>query len=154
MRTVAAMLSLAAAMSIWGCGAGAAGGDGDPKYVLHARFPSSPEVAVGTEVRIGGVDVGTVVESTLDEPTDETLITIEIFPEFAPISPDARAVRRKTLLGETYVELASASSLTPLEARLDSKKTVDIDDVYKSLDRPTRKAFQEWQRNARKLGER
>ena len=67
-------------------------------------------------MRIGGVSVGKVKEIEL-APTDQrvngkdtTEAEIEIEPEFAPISDDARAIlRQKTLLGETYVELTSGT---------------------------------------------
>ena len=67
-------------------------------------------------MRIGGVSVGKVKEIQL-APADQrvngkdtTEAVIEIEPEFAPISDDARAIlRQKTLLGETYVELTSGT---------------------------------------------
>ena len=41
---------------------------------------------------------------------DTTEAVMEIRPEFAPISTDARAIlRQKTLLGETYIELTSGT---------------------------------------------
>ncbi len=67
-------------------------------------------------MRIGGVSVGKVKAIELAPPEDRldgqdlTEAEIEIEPEFAPISSDARAIlRQKTLLGETYVELTSGT---------------------------------------------
>ena len=78
--------------------------------------PRRPSSRVESDVRIGGVSVGKVKELEL-APADErvngkdtTEAVIEIEPEFAPISEDARAIlRQKTLLGETYVELTSGT---------------------------------------------
>ena len=68
-------------------------------------------------MRIGGVSVGKVKDLSLapdsecqKDPTtcNTTRATIEIDPQYAPISSDARAIlRQKTLLGETYVELTT-----------------------------------------------
>ena len=70
-------------------------------------------------MRIGGVSVGKVKDISLaprqrvpDGPDhlQHDRATIEIDPQFAPISTDARAIlRQKTLLGETYVELTTGT---------------------------------------------
>src|SRR5215203_4990114 len=85
-------------------------------YRITAYFPEATQLAVESDVRIGGVTVGKVKEIELAPPDkrvngkDTTEAVIEIEPEFAPISGDARAIlRQKTLLGETYVELTSGS---------------------------------------------
>ncbi len=91
-------------------------------YRITAYFPEAVQLAVEADVRIGGVSVGKVkslelapVEDRIDGQ-DLTEAEIEIDPEFAPISTDARAIlRQKTLLGETYVELTSGSKATNLD---------------------------------------
>ncbi len=82
--------------------------------------PRRPRLAHESDVRIGGVSVGKVKELELAPPDqrvngkDTTAAVIEIEPEFAPISEDARAIlRQKTLLGETYVELTSGTDAGP-----------------------------------------
>jgi ABC-type transporter Mla subunit MlaD len=85
-------------------------------YRITAYFPEATQLAVESDVRIGGVSVGKVKEVELAPPDervngkDTTAAVIEIEPEFAPISEDAAAtLRQKTLLGETYVELTSGT---------------------------------------------
>jgi phospholipid/cholesterol/gamma-HCH transport system substrate-binding protein len=85
-------------------------------YRITAYFPEATQLAVESDVRIGGVSVGKVKEIGLApvdqrvEGNDTTEAVIEIKPEFAPISSDAQAIlRQKTLLGETYVELTSGT---------------------------------------------
>ncbi len=85
-------------------------------YRITAYFPEATQLALESDVRIGGVSVGKVKEIEL-APADQrvngkdtTEALIEIQPEFAPISDDAVAIlRQKTLLGETYVELTSGT---------------------------------------------
>ncbi|MDQ3728053.1 MAG: MlaD family protein [Actinomycetota bacterium] len=85
-------------------------------YRVTAFFPEATQLAVESDVRIGGVSVGKVKEVGLAPPEarieglDTTEAVLEIKPEFSPISTDAKAVlRQKTLLGETYVELTSGT---------------------------------------------
>ena len=85
-------------------------------YRVTAYFPEATQLALESDVRIGGVSVGKVKAIELAPPDervngkDTTEAVIEIEPEFAPISADARAIlRQKTLLGETYVELTSGT---------------------------------------------
>jgi ABC-type transporter Mla subunit MlaD len=85
-------------------------------YRVTAYFPEATTLAKESDVRIGGVSVGRVKEVGLADPEfrvngkDTTAAVIEVEPEFAPISEDARAIlRSKTLLGETYIELTSGT---------------------------------------------
>ena len=92
-------------------------------YRFTADFPEAITLQKEADVRIGGVSVGKVKEIGLApesechaNPTvcNTTRATIEIDPQYAPISSDARAIlRQKTLLGETYVELTTGSQVQP-----------------------------------------
>jgi phospholipid/cholesterol/gamma-HCH transport system substrate-binding protein len=152
-------------------------------YRITAYFPEATQLALESDVRIGGVSVGKVKEIELAPPDqrvngkDTTEAVIEIEPEFAPISSDARAIlRQKTLLGETYVELTSgtepAGEAVPVslgaaanvsDARADDVESIEeggtlgvsrteeatqIDEIFNALDAETRLSFQNWQRNA------
>src|SRR5919199_767092 len=85
-------------------------------YEITAYFPEATQLAKESDVRIGGVSVGKVKSIELApedkrvQGADTTQATIEIEPQFAPISSDARAIlRQKTLLGETYIEITPGS---------------------------------------------
>lgn len=85
-------------------------------YRVKTYFPEAVQLAQESDVRIGGVSVGKVKTMELApadvrlDGEDLTEAEIEIEPEFAPLTSDARAIlRQKTLLGETYVELTSGS---------------------------------------------
>ncbi|MGI8460244.1 MAG: MlaD family protein [Solirubrobacterales bacterium] len=152
-------------------------------YKITADFPEATSLAIESDVRIGGVSVGKVKSLTL-APIDErvdgqdaTRTVLEIKPEFAPISEDARAIlRAKTLLGETYVELTSGSESERGEvpvslgaaANVSDAETIgietipegghlansqvenatQIDEIFNALDEETRRSFQRWQANA------
>ncbi|HEY7266398.1 MAG TPA: MlaD family protein [Solirubrobacterales bacterium] len=92
-------------------------------YRFTADFPEAITLAKEADVRIGGVSVGKVKDIGLAPDSEcqkdpatcnTTRATIEIEPQYAPISSDARAIlRQKTLLGETYVELTTGSQVQP-----------------------------------------
>ena len=146
-------------------------------YRFTADFPEATTLAMESDVRISGVTVGHVKELELSPDANATRATIEIEPEFAPISDDARAIlRQKTLLGETYVELTSGTEpgkqSAPVslgaeggatDAEADAVESIpegghlassrvqnatQIDEIFDALDEDTREAFQRWQANA------
>ena len=98
------------------------------------------------------MNVGKVKRKELDAGGAATLLEIEMKPEYAPIRRDARLIlRQKTLLGETYIELAPGSSEDELadggrlpEAQVEP--TVELDEVFSTFDKPTREFFRRWVR--------
>ena len=156
---------------------------GSKSYRITAYFPEATQLAVESDVRIGGVSVGKVkalelapIEERLNGK-DTTAAEIEIQPQYAPISQDAKAIlRQKTLLGETYVELTSGTepadgaapvSLGAQAAGTDAEaegaealeeggslgvgqteEATEIDEIFNALDDETRVAFQRWQKSA------
>lgn len=122
-------------------------------YRFGVDIPQAAQLTRQADVRISGVSVGKVV--TLDTRTDGTTrVGIELRPKYAPIPRAAKAtLRSKTLLGETFVELApnraAGGGALPdggVLARGAVTPTVELDDVLKSFDPRTREAFRTWQR--------
>jgi phospholipid/cholesterol/gamma-HCH transport system substrate-binding protein len=115
-------------------------------YRFTADFPEAITLQKEADVRIGGVSVGKVKQLSLapdsvcqdDDPSvaaacNTTRATIEIDPQYAPISSDAKAIlRQKTLLGETYVELTTGSQVEPGDASGDvnaQASTIDVGQI-------------------------
>jgi len=120
-------------------------------YRLKAHFPEAPTLAVEADVRIAGVNVGKVKQKQLDKGGARTNVEMEIKNPFAPIPKDTKAIlRQKTLLGETYVELApgdkSSGNLKEGSTLPNSQiePTVELDEIFTAFDPATRKAFQTW----------
>jgi phospholipid/cholesterol/gamma-HCH transport system substrate-binding protein len=107
-------------------------------YRFTADFPEAITLQKEADVRIGGVSVGKVKQIGLapesechSDPTlcNTTEATIEIDPQYAPISSDAKAIlRQKTLLGETYIELTTGSQVQP------GAETGDVNAQSSSID--------------------
>jgi phospholipid/cholesterol/gamma-HCH transport system substrate-binding protein len=122
-------------------------------YRFEASFPNAQELATRADVRIAGVSVGKVVAKALDPQGNRTIATIQLDNKYAPLHREARAIlREKTILGETYVELAPGSQNAPplpdgsMLPRSSVQPAVQLDAIFDALDPITRRAFQVWQR--------
>ena len=120
-------------------------------YRIEVAFPQANELAGGADVRIAGVNVGTVVGLKLDKQDSRTLATIQIARQYAPLPTDTRATLRiKTLLGETYVELSTGDhhdgNLSDGGRIPDGQVAPDVtlDQILSTFDPTTRRAFETW----------
>jgi phospholipid/cholesterol/gamma-HCH transport system substrate-binding protein len=120
-------------------------------YRIEVAFPQANELAGGADVRIAGVNVGTVVALKLDKQDSRTLATIQIARQYAPLPTDTRATLRiKTLLGETYVELSTGDhqdgNLADGGRIPDGQVAPDVtlDQILSTFDPTTRRAFETW----------
>ncbi len=123
-------------------------------YRFDVHFDEASQLAVESDVRISGVSVGKVkgIELADDGLADAT---IEIDPKYAPIPSDTRTMlRQKTLLGETYVELTPGNADAPPlpeDGTLPNAQVSDavqLDEIFRAFDEPTRAAFQTWMADA------
>ncbi len=81
-------------------------------YRVKALFSETGLLVPNADVRISGVDVGTV--TAVKAEGVDSLVTLAIDHQYAPIPADARAIlRQKTLLGEAYVELSPGARDAP-----------------------------------------
>jgi virulence factor Mce-like protein len=120
-------------------------------YRIQASFTEGTQLAVEADVRISGVPVGRVTTVEPDARTGRSLATLELERRYAPLPRDSRAIlRQKTLLGETYVELTPgdrAGPIVPEDGTLPATSvspTVELDEIFRTFDAPTRRAFQGW----------
>jgi phospholipid/cholesterol/gamma-HCH transport system substrate-binding protein len=120
-------------------------------YRFQTTFAEATQLAVEADVRISGVPVGKVKSIEPDKTSGRSLVVIELESRYAPLPSDARAIlRQKTLLGETYVELTpGSSSAKPVPeggslAASQISPTVELDEILRSFDERTRRAFQVW----------
>jgi virulence factor Mce-like protein len=118
-------------------------------YEFQADFPETTTLAQQADVRISGIRVGRVTAE--ERAGTRTRVTIEIDRRYAPIRSNARAIlRQKTLLGETYVEIAPGTHAAPplddggMLARGQVERAVHLDEIVRAFDPRTRAAFQRW----------
>jgi phospholipid/cholesterol/gamma-HCH transport system substrate-binding protein len=120
-------------------------------YRFEVSFAEGTQLAVEADVRISGVPVGKVKTVEPSAETGRSTAVIEMQERFAPLPRNSRAIlRQKTLLGETYVELTPGDkngAMLPEGGELAAgqvSETVELDEIFRAFDRPTRQAFQTW----------
>lgn len=127
-------------------------------YRVKVPFTEGTQLAVESDVRISNVNVGKVKAIDLDTEGSDAgtaTATVQIDARYAPIPTDTRAMlRQKTLLGETYLELTPgdrAGATLPEGAtlpRAQVAESVQLDEIFRSLDERTRLAFQVWMQSS------
>ena len=120
-------------------------------YEVKIPFNEATQLAEQSDVRISGVNVGKVQKIELAPNGKQAWATTAIDAQYAPLPEDTRAIlRTKTLLGETYIELTPGSREGPeLEdggvlPEANIAESVQLDEIFRTFDAPTRAAFQEW----------
>jgi len=117
-------------------------------YRIHAVFPETGQLVAGADVRISGVNVGKV--TNVQPQGINSLVTMDLFQQYAPVPADTRAtLRLKTLLGEGYIALSTGTASGPklpdggTLPRSQIEPTVSLDQVLNSFDEPTQRALQQ-----------
>ena len=118
-------------------------------YRFTAQYPDATQLIAQTDVRMAGVDIGRVV--AVQQEGEITRAQIEIDPAHAPIPADTRTVlRRKTLLGEPFIQLIprtpeqEGGEVLPEDGTLpvgQTEPSVDLDEALRAFDPSTRRNF-------------
>jgi phospholipid/cholesterol/gamma-HCH transport system substrate-binding protein len=74
-------------------------------YQLELRFDSGGSTIVGTDVRIAGVKVGSVIDQHFDPKTYQAVVTIEVHDEVKLPKDTSAVVTSDGLLGDNYILL-------------------------------------------------
>src|SRR5436305_9121214 len=83
-------------------------------YTVAAEFDNVAGVSTGTDVRLAGIKIGTVIGQTLDSQNYQARITMAIDPS-VKLSDDSTArVTSEGLLGSTFIALEPGGSETML----------------------------------------
>ena len=94
-----------------------------------AIFPNVGGVNVGTDVRIAGLKVGSVIKQQLDPASYQVKVTLAIDPEVKVPVDSSAAITSEGLLGSNYVALQPGGDTTPLkdgDTITDTQGTVDL----------------------------
>jgi virulence factor Mce-like protein len=116
-------------------------------YRFTAYYRDATQLIPETDVRMAGVDVGHVV--TVEQDGELAKTVIEIDPADAPIPADTRTIlRRKTLLGEPFIQLIPGTpgdqggTMLAENGTLPVSQTetsVDLDEALRAFNAPTRR---------------
>lgn len=91
---------------------GSAGGS----YPIHASFRSLEGVALGTDVRLAGVKIGTVSDIALDPQTYRARTVLSVQKGIDIPEDSAAVIASEGLLGGTFVEIVPGGALDILAA--------------------------------------
>ena len=105
----AAVLAVAIGFFFYASGTTGAGAGGQT-YELAASFRSAEGIAVGTEVRLAGVRVGTVTDMTLDPTSFRAETTFSLRDDIVLPDDSAIAIASEGLLGGNFVEIIPGGS--------------------------------------------
>jgi phospholipid/cholesterol/gamma-HCH transport system substrate-binding protein len=127
--TGAGVLAIAAGFLIYMAQVGGIGGtkSGDATYT--ASFRSAEGIGVGTDVRLAGVKVGTVLDMDLDPGTFRAETVLSVDPRVQLPDDTAVIISSEGLLGGSFVELlpgGSTFTLDPGSEILDTQSSVSI----------------------------
>lgn len=85
-------------------------GKGSDGYRLTAAFENAAGVSSGTDVRLSGVKVGTIVDQTLDHETYQAVLTLTVQRGLELPDDTTAKITSEGLLGATFVALEVGGS--------------------------------------------
>ena len=125
------------------------GGGGGTEYTVHLQ--SANQLVKGNEVKVGGLAVGEITDIKLAED-NQADIKVTIEDDFAPLHTGTEATVRVSSLpsvANRYISLHPGPNNAPEIPKggiLETDETtnaVDLDQVFNTLDPPTRKGLQD-----------
>jgi phospholipid/cholesterol/gamma-HCH transport system substrate-binding protein len=134
---------------------------GDNPYTLKAKFINASQLVKGNNVQIGGTRAGTVDSIALDKD-GQAVVTMTVNDEFKPLKKGTQATIRQASqsgIANRYVDLSMPSGDTASQKPLEDGDTiqithtttaVDLDQLFNTLDPPTRVALQDFFKNSAK----
>jgi phospholipid/cholesterol/gamma-HCH transport system substrate-binding protein len=108
----AAVVAIAAAFFLFAYTASGKGDGGG--YRVSAEFDNAEGINVGTDVRMAGVKIGTVVAQTLNYENFQALITMSIDPRLKLTEDTTAKVTAEGLLGSRFIALEPGGAETLL----------------------------------------
>ncbi|MFV2092664.1 MAG: outer membrane lipid asymmetry maintenance protein MlaD [Hyphomicrobiales bacterium] len=85
-------------------------------YVINAVFGSVDGVGVGTDVRISGIKIGSVMAQNLDPETFQATLVMSISPDVRLPEDSSAKITSEGLLGGNYISLSPGGAENMLAA--------------------------------------
>lgn len=123
------VLAVAAGFLFYMGQVGGIGGVSSGESTYTASFRSAEGIGVGTDVRLAGVKVGTVLDMDLDPETFRAQTVLSVDPVVALPDDTAVVISSEGLLGGSFVEILPGGSpfnLDPGSEILDTQSSVSV----------------------------
>jgi phospholipid/cholesterol/gamma-HCH transport system substrate-binding protein len=104
-------------------------------YVVTAKFGNVSGISPGTDVRLSGIKVGSVVDATLDPLDYSALVNLSIRNSVKLPTDTSARILTDGLLGSNYLDLQPGADETMLEAGGQISKTQDPINIVDLLGR-------------------
>lgn len=124
-ETILGALVLAVAIGFVVFGARTIDVQADSGYQLQARFLKVGGLERGSDVRISGVKIGSVVERTLDSESFEAIVVFTVREDVRLPADTEAGITAEGLLGGKYLRLFPGQSKETLSAGQDIARTRD-----------------------------
>ena len=95
-------------------------------YEVTAKFNAIDGLTVGSDVRIGGVKVGSVIEQTIDTKDFRAVVKLAILSEVSLPSDTLASVTSAGLLGNKYIKLEPGGAKENIAGGAEIKQTKDV----------------------------
>lgn len=84
-------------------------------YRIDAKFTDASGVALGSDVRIGGIKVGVITELNLDSNTYEAIVSMQIREKTSLPKDSSASIVSSGLLGSKFVQIMPGADDNMLE---------------------------------------
>jgi phospholipid/cholesterol/gamma-HCH transport system substrate-binding protein len=125
----AAVLAVAAAFLVYAANVSASSSSYSGGYTVSAEFDNATGVAVGTDVRLAGIKIGTVTGQSLNPENYQARILMSLSPEVSLSDDTSAKITSEGLLGGNFVALEPGGSETKLASGgviLNTQSAVDL----------------------------
>ncbi|MCE2927058.1 MAG: outer membrane lipid asymmetry maintenance protein MlaD [Rickettsiales bacterium] len=85
-------------------------------YNISARFANASGIALGSDVRIGGIKVGVISDLSLDATSYEAVVSMEIGKSTKLPKDSSAAIVSSGLLGEKFIQITPGGDEAMLDA--------------------------------------
>lgn len=110
----AAVLAVAGIFLAFGYTTSTIGSDGG--FTLIARFDRVDGLVVGSDVRMSGIKVGTVIDQRLDPATYQAIVEMDLDPKIKLPDDSSVKITSEGLLGATYMSVEAGGSEDMLQS--------------------------------------
>ena len=104
-------------------------GGGRGGIEVTAMFPSANGIAVGTDVRVAGLRVGSVAAQRLDPQTLQAEVTLALQDDLRIPADSSAAITTESLLGGSYIQLVPGGATETMkdgDVILETQGAVDM----------------------------
>ena len=95
-------------------------------YEIIARFDAIDGLSIGSDVRIGGVKIGSVVDQSIDTEDFRAVVTLAILPEVKLPEDTKASITSAGLLGAKYVKLEPGGAGTRIAGGGEIEQTKSV----------------------------